>query len=112
MSKPARRTEPRPWPAVTPGSASEAAWRATVQERLDSLDERVEDVLDAVTRAGVLERVWRHSCEVGERLLTNPSKGTIAIAAIGAVVALAVLGWTAADLASLAQVIPTGAGVP
>jgi hypothetical protein len=104
----AKRAEARPWPDVTPGDAREAAWRATVQERLDSLEERIEDVLEAVTQPHWIERVWRHSCEV----IANPSKGTVALAALLVVVLLAVLGWTAADVAALTKAIPVAPGAP
>jgi hypothetical protein len=96
------KTDRRAWPHVTPGDLiTEATWRATMQERVDTIDERLEEVLEAVTRPPPLERVW-HSFAA---LVANPSKGTVVLAVLLVVVALALIGWSAADVATLSHAV-------
>lgn len=110
MARARQKPAARIWPEVREGEpATAAAWRQAVQERLDSLDDKVDDIRDAVLAPGILG----HVCEVGERLLANPSRGTLALAALGVVVLLAVLGWTSSDLATLVRgVMPSALGSP
>lgn len=104
-----RKPVARIWPEVREGEpATAAAWRQAVQERLDSLDDKLDDIREAVLSPGVLG----HVCEVGERLIANPSRGTLALAALGAVIVLAVLGWSSSDLATLVRGAMPAVGAP
>lgn len=108
---------PRPWPSIRPDDPSAiAAWRATVQERLDAIREdqavfsaRLVDIHDAVRgpRKG-RERCVAAGIRLAERLVegvVDPSRGTIVLAVLASLVALAAIGWSATDVADLRAVV-------
>ncbi len=111
------RRERRDWPAVDPADpVSNAQWRTTCQERLDQVAEDLDGMREDNAKQwdGLrtdLQAAARASHERTERCIealtkvvgavTQPTWGFISLCAMALVLALAMIGWSAVDVAQL-----------